>query len=692
MAIRTINHPDVEIQELDRSQVAPAIVGTSVLALGFANNGEAYNPVELASVSDLETNFGQPTNEAERYFYYTCAEALKENGNVIAIKLPYANAAESQYKYIGLTHPGSASAWTAYTGNTSYANAASAYLVSGFLPMAINTGTLTNTQYDNLKTATSYPGVADYVITCENKQLLGGLNQNEGLFVAVVDPIDGLAVQRVIGSSDSDPMDALTGITLNNTQFVTALSGTFGGTSVSEQLMRYFPTVEFTNNGTALDTYRMDNIAVVVCKTVVDTNFDGKLTVIPLEAYAGSLQLSALDPATGESTYIGNIINQSSQYITFYAGKATTQSNAFPTGTVVSVPSTDIKLLGFTKSEMNKNIAGASIPAQMDIAFDKVSNILEYQIDVVVDAGLSTIAQFCNGVSAEFNPLSANLAITASTDVDAWRSVIEKQRDFCQNIRKDCMAIVDVPRNLVLSKDQKKIRKTAPENTFSNQIGPVLKFLTGINSSYVAVYSNWVRVLDQFSGLNFWLPETAKVGAIYVRNDRVGNIWDAPAGLNRGIIYGINDIAYNPKDKEADQLYSKSFNYAKFYPLDGYTVEGQKTSQIKPSAFDRVNVRRLFLRLERLTYQVARYFVNEPNNQFTRKRLLDTLDPIFRQVLAQGGLYDYKLVCDESNNPGTVIDQGELHLLAMMKPVRTAEFIICTFVATRTNGSFDEIV
>ena len=157
-------------------------------------------------------------------------------------------------------------------------------------------------------------------------------------------------------------------------------------------------------------------------------------------------------------------------------------------------------------------------------------------------------------------------------------------------------------------------------------------------------------------------------------------------------INGINDVSFNPKPKEADQLYIKSFNYAKQYPADGFILQGQKTSQVKPSAFDRVNVRRLFLRLERAVYLVSRYFVNEPNNEFTRSRLVASIEPLFQSVKAQGGLYDYRIVCDETNNTSSVIDNNELLISIGLKPVRTAEFILAEFIALDSGTSFDEVL
>jgi phage tail sheath protein FI len=261
---------------------------------------------------------------------------------------------------------------------------------------------------------------------------------------------------------------------------------------------------------------------------------------------------------------------------------------------------------------------------------------------------------------------------------------------FCSSTRKDCMAIVDGLRTLCLAGAQKIVR---PGNSATIDIDILgnLKNMTGINSNYGAMYTDWFKYLDSFSGTNFWLPPSIVADGIYIYTDRTANYWDAPAGLNRGIVYNATDIAFNPTGKQQDSIYGKSFNYAVNYPFDGIILEGQKTLQVKPSAFDRVNVRRLFLKLERFTYKTARYYVYEPNNLFTRTRLVDQLRPIFEDVKTRGGIYDYRLVCDESNNTSTSIDNNELRLAVLIKPTKTAEFIICDFYALSTGMSFSEV-
>jgi hypothetical protein len=702
MPTRQINSPGVEIRELDRSQVAPQIVGTSVLVAGHTARGEVYEPVDIVSVTDLETNFGVPTNAAERYFYHACKDVILENGNLLAAKLPYSNTMDTNYKYIpvnvdtaGTTdYNGLLSALPSISGALDGLSGSST--ITDYTEFTVGTPTdITTSDYDVLVAGGAYVAEpAEFIIVNERKSTVEGPNLDQGVFVTIVDSIHGMLAQRVLSESDNDIMDLVTAGELSGSTFVPNLTGTYRGSSVSEDVARFFPAVTFTDGGDDLSPDYNNWVTVIVASTVANENTQGNLDVSYQEAWSGSLRSDAVDPATGRSAYIGDLINQNSNWIRWFATNPTvTQPLALGENEAVFTTTQGIELMSFTEAEAAKDINGADLIDNLEKVFEKVSNIEERQLDVILDAGLSTIAQTIGTTTSEFEPINSGAGeITSSSDTAIWRTVASSIDNFCKNIRKDCMGVIDAPRNLVLEGDEKLIRKTAPDNTFGNTISPALKYITGLNSSYTALYSNWVRVFDEESGLNVWLPPSVKVGGIYVRNDRVANIWDAPAGLNRGIMTNISDIAFNPIVKEADQVYTKSINYAKFNTLDGFSLEGQKTTQARPSAFDRVNVRRLFLRLERVTYQLARYFVYEPNNLFTRRRLVSTLEPLFQSVKAQGGLFDYKIICDETNNTPEVIDANELKITILLKPVRTAEFILVDFVATRTDANFDELV
>ena len=359
--------------------------------------------------------------------------------------------------------------------------------------------------------------------------------------------------------------------------------------------------------------------------------------------------------------------------------------------------------LGFYTSMTKETISiDKSIYDGMNKSFEKVEDVNKLDIDVIPDAGLANIASYLKAIYG--NKGEYDLGVTDdmgnsmlgmwrcdsnNAAIKTWKTVEQKFDNFCKNVRKDCMFIADGPRPLVLAGQKKIVRSTKPSNTIDANIIPNLKYITGLNTSYGACYVDWFEVADEYSGDFFWCPPSIKAMGVYVNCDVNYNYWDAPAGLNRGRI-AATDVAFSPTIKQAGSFYEKNFNYSINYPNDGIILEGQKTLQVKPSAFDRVNVRRLFLRLERAAYQVARYFVYEPNTSYTRQRLIDALNPYFKEAKDNGGIYDYKIRCDEVLNDDTTIDRNELKVAIGIKPVKTAEFIMCDFVCLRTGGSWSE--
>lgn len=359
--------------------------------------------------------------------------------------------------------------------------------------------------------------------------------------------------------------------------------------------------------------------------------------------------------------------------------------------------------LGFYWSMVKEDISiDKSIYDGINKSFDKVSDINERNIDIVCDAGVANIASYLKAIYGNKGEYDLNICDdignsllgmwkckSNNSAIKTWKTVEQKYDNFCKNVRKDCMFIADGPRPLVLQGQKKIVRPTKPSNTIDSNILPYLKFITGLNTSYGAGYMDWFEQADDYTGDFFWCPPSIKAMGVYLNTDANFMYWDAPAGLNRGVI-SATDVAFSPTMSQAGAIYEKNWNYAINYPNDGIVLEGQKTFQVKPSAFDRVNVRRLFCRLERQAYKVSRYFVYEGNTAYTRQRLVDALDPYFKEAKAGGGIYEYKIKCDEDNNTPETIDRNELHCAIGIKPVKTAEFIYIDFVALRTGGSWEE--
>ena len=349
---------------------------------------------------------------------------------------------------------------------------------------------------------------------------------------------------------------------------------------------------------------------------------------------------------------------------------------------------------------------GDNFIIDMDRCINFIKNVDDIPIYFVADAGLSTIAQFCDNVvwddearkwvtqafDPDNDPDGDDRYITSYEDVATWRKVIDKLDQISREIRRDCMTIIDAPRQLTLDGAAPKIRKSRPQNNWDDMVGEKLRYISGINSSYTAGYYNWLRTTDEFSGKSFWLPPTCKIIGNYMYLNIVNLPWLAPAGLSYGIIGGIHAISHNPDPNEEDQIYLKSWNYVKQYPFDGFVIEGQKTTLTKNSAFNRVNVRTLFLDLERFVYNVARSFKYTVNNAFTREQFVNTIKPKFEDYMIRGGVYDYLIKCDDSNNTPETIDANELRCAIYIKPARLVEFIMIDFIAAKTGANFDEIV
>jgi hypothetical protein len=282
---------------------------------------------------------------------------------------------------------------------------------------------------------------------------------------------------------------------------------------------------------------------------------------------------------------------------------------------------------------------------------------------------------------------------SASEASDLYESISGIFNQFCQYTRRDCLYIADPLRYIfVQGNGDMKVMDKKTLNFSQHIFWPLKNLFGGLNSSYACTYANWFKVNDTISDKFIWIPPSGYMANRMINTDTNFFPWYAPAGLTRGVLNGILDIGINPSQKQRDLLYKNGINPTVYWPGDGYVVWGQKTLQRKPSAFDRINVRRLFLWCEKAVLQIARYFVFEQNTQFTRSRLVAAIDPVLSFAKRNQGIYDYMIVCDERNNPPDVRDRNEMVVDIYIKPVRVAEFILVNFVATRTSQKFEELI
>lgn len=247
-------------------------------------------------------------------------------------------------------------------------------------------------------------------------------------------------------------------------------------------------------------------------------------------------------------------------------------------------------------------------------------------------------------------------------------------------VRKDCLVFLSPRRDDVV--DQAGSER-ANITTFRNLL---------TSSSYAVIDSSWKYQYDKYNDVYRYIPMNGDTAGLCVRTDTERDPWFSPAGFNRGQIKNVIKLSFNPTKTERDELYKIGVNPVVTFPGEGTILFGDKTLLAKPSAFDRINVRRLFIVLEKAIAKAAKFSLFEFNDEFTRAQFVALVEPFLRDVQGRRGIFDFRVVCDETNNTGEVIDRNEFIGDIYIKPARSINFIQLNFVAVRTGVAFDEVV
>lgn len=262
--------------------------------------------------------------------------------------------------------------------------------------------------------------------------------------------------------------------------------------------------------------------------------------------------------------------------------------------------------------------------------------------------------------------------------ISADRAV--KLIDIAQS-RRDCMAVISPRRSDVINSDTSAVKT---EN--------ITDFFSGLPSSSFAIFdSGYKYIYDKFNDVYRYVPCAADVAGLCINTTINSETWFSPAGYNRGNLRNATKLAYSPKQAERDRLYTNRINPIVSFPGQGIVLFGDKTALSSPSAFNRINVRRLFIELEKNVATFSKFQLFEINDEVTRSSFKAAVEPYLRGVQGRRGIYDFLVVCDETNNTADVIDRNEFNAEIYVKPARSINFITITFVATRTGVSFGEL-
>jgi len=247
--------------------------------------------------------------------------------------------------------------------------------------------------------------------------------------------------------------------------------------------------------------------------------------------------------------------------------------------------------------------------------------------------------------------------------------------------RKDCVAFISPARTDVVDVTN-AITQTANVKSFAEGLP---------STSYAVIDSGYKYMYDRYNDVYRFVPLNGDIAGLCARTDNIADAWFSPGGFNRGQIRGAVKLAFNPNQTQRDDLYKARVNPVTSFPGQGTVLFGDKTAQSKPSAFDRINVRRLFIVLEKAVSTASKFQLFEFNDEFTRAQFRNLVEPFLRDVQGRRGITDFSVVCDDSNNTGDVIDRNEFRADIFIKPARSINFIQLNFIATRSGVAFTEV-
>jgi phage tail sheath protein FI len=392
---------------------------------------------------------------------------------------------------------------------------------------------------------------------------------------------------------------------------------------------------------------------------IVVIDEDGAWTGTPgtvLETFPFASQAPDAKSPQGTSNYWVDVVNGTSAYV--WAGDAPallTYSGA-TTAQVAGVAGGDF-LDGITSAIITESLAGG-----IDNNTPTVGEI-QLGLDMFEDAE-----------TVDVNLLFAVPAANGGDDVTLANDLLS-----IATARKDVVAFVSPP-----------IEDTVGTATPAADVKAFADQLT--STSYGVIDSTALKVYDKYNDVYRWIPAAGHMAGLCANTDSVADAWFSPAGFNRGQILGITKIAFNPKQADRDTLYKARINPIVSFPGQGTVLYGDKTAQAKPSAFDRINVRRLFITLEKAIATASKYQLFEFNDEFTRAMFRNMVEPFLRDVKGRRGITDFAVVCDATNNTGQVVDTNRFVADIYIKPARSINFITLNFIATRTGVEFSEII
>ena len=631
--------PGVLVQEKDLTRIIPA-VSTSIGAVAFqATQGPLDEVVSISSEQELVSTFGKPNSTTFEGFF-TAANFLAYSNSLRVVRVQnssVSNATESGSAFVVKNT-------TDYTDN--YADGSA----SVGLWAARTAGAWgNNLRIDSCPSATVYEETA--------KTTVNDASTSVGDTVVTVTSGTGISAGDIVNFGDnyeyrviSISTNDLTIVRKEEPQYFTASdsSGLHATITDGANVRRRWRHYDLFDKAPGTSPYAQANGGSGDELHIVVVDEDGGISGTKgevLEIFGAVSKGSDAKTPQGSTNYYPDVIYNSSNYIYW----------------------------------MDHNSSGSNWGSAVSgTTFTSVTTVSEVSLQSGSDGSAATTAQKLSAYEKFADAETVDVGLIMAGNGDATH--IDNLITVAEN-RKDAVVFASPERSDVVG--------VANANT---QKDNVVGFFNGIrSSSYVVFDSGYKYQYDRYNDVYRYVPLNGDIAGLAARTDLVADSWFSPAGLNRGIVRGAVKLAFNPQKSHRDELYRARVNPVATFPGQGTVLFGDKTGLSAPSAFDRINVRRLFITLEKAISTASKFQLFEFNDEFTRANFRNIVEPFLREVQGRRGITDFLVVCDETNNTGEVIDRNEFIAEIFIKPARSINFITLQFIATRTGVSFDEV-
>jgi len=642
--------PGVQVTETDLTSVVPA-VGTSIGGTaGTFTWGPIDEIVDVSNETEFVNRFGKPPALSSDYgTFFAASSFLSYTG---ALKVIRASDTAAKNAYVSNDYAVSGSRTAVLIKNESAYDLT--YASGNSDAQGMWAGKYAGVLANGIVVGMSDGANASKALTGTWTTTLGS--------TAFTGTTGAATTELYVGATIYDATDALIGtvasITDANNVVLAANAAVAITAAVATRKWEYLSQFDYTPGTTAWATnasVTADEVHIVV----VDST--GGITGVAgtiIEKFQGVSKASDAKNSFGESNYYRTVINDRSSWIWWMDHPSSeTVSGTAPWASTTTV----------ANGTTNKSFTTTLLPHELRA-------VLTGGVGTNPSAGdIATAMQ----LFANDELIDVNLIFCGGLEVANCKSVIDNVAD----IRKDCLVFVSPDRDSVVGQT-------------TGQAANILADITGAaltRSSYAVMDSGWKYMYDRYYDRYVWVPCNGDTAGLCARTDADADPWFSPAGYNRGRIKNAVKLAYSPNKTDRDTLYKAGVNPIVGFPGSGIVLFGDKTLLEKPSAFDRINVRRLFIVLEKAISTASKFQLFEFNDEFSRAQFKNLVEPFLRDVQGRRGIYNFRVVCDSTNNTQQVIDSNSFVADIFIQPARSVNFITLNFVATRTGIQFEEV-